>query len=96
MCNQTAKCNFVFLPPQGAKNENAKVIIAVASTVGLLALIAVIVGVLFFVKRYRDSQAAFQNKLDETSNASSALGSSPLYEGQTKMVSNPLAVDQDA
>ncbi|KNC46699.1 uncharacterized protein AMSG_03136 [Thecamonas trahens ATCC 50062] len=91
VCNQTAQCNYVYLPPQAAKNENATTVIAIASAVGFLALVAIIVGVVFFVKRYRASNAAYQNKLDETANADSMLGSSPLYEGQTKMVSNPLA-----
>merc|ERR1711916_58656 len=63
------------------KKEDATMIIAIASGVGLIALIAVVVGVLFFVKRYRASNAAFQAKFDETENADSILGSSPLYEG---------------
>jgi len=94
VCNQTAQCNYVFLSPEKAKKEDATMIIAIASGVGLIALIAVVVGVLFFVKRYRASNAAFQAKFDETENADSILGSSPLYEGQTKMVANPLAHNQ--
>merc|ERR1711916_313485 len=69
VCNQTAQCNYVFLSPEQSKKEDSTTIIAVASVVGLLALILVVVGVLFFVKRYRDSEAAFQTKLDETENA---------------------------
>merc|ERR1711991_881659 len=94
VCNQTAQCNYVFLSPEKSKKEDSKAIIAVASVVGLIALIAVVVGVLFFVKRYRASEAAFQTKLDETENAESMLGSSPLYEGQTTMGTNPLAAQK--
>merc|ERR1711916_88668 len=90
VCNQTSQCNYVFLPPQQAKKEDPTTIIAIASGVGLVVIIAVVVGVLFFVRKYKASQAAFDAKFDETENAESILGASPLYEGQTKVVANPL------